>query len=112
LDFQTFVNTGGELSSRWKIGAIIIAVSLVIILGTLDYLTGREWAISPFYLLPTVNVASRIEALNKMMGTTLLFGKATRDALKRPVSLRSVPRQTVEGVEEPLELFTVDHAWA
>lgn len=30
----------------------------------------------------TVNVASRIESLNKTLGTTLLLSKATRDALR------------------------------
>ena len=29
------------------------AVALAIGLGVVDYLTGREWAISAFYLLPT-----------------------------------------------------------
>ena len=59
----------------------------------------------------TVNVASRIEALNKSVGTTLLISKATRDALRRPISLRALPRQAVEGVAQPLEIFTLDCAW-
>jgi hypothetical protein len=33
--------------------ATLAAVTLVIVLGLIDYLTGREWAISAFYLLPT-----------------------------------------------------------
>jgi class 3 adenylate cyclase len=59
----------------------------------------------------TVNVASRIEALNKTVNTTLLISKATRDALRRPISLRALPRQAVEGVAQPLEIFTLDCAW-
>jgi class 3 adenylate cyclase len=59
----------------------------------------------------TVNIASRIEALNKRVGTTLLLSRATRDALQRPVLLRALPLQAVEGIEQPLEVFTPDHAW-
>ncbi len=59
----------------------------------------------------TVNVASRIEALNKTVNTTLLISKATRDALRRRISLRALPLQAVEGVAQPLEIFTLDRAW-
>jgi len=37
----------------------------------------------------TVNVASRIERLNKILGTTFLISRATRDALRRPISSRA-----------------------
>ena len=43
---------GGEFSSRSKIAATTAAVVLAIALGYVDYITGREWAISAFYLLP------------------------------------------------------------
>jgi class 3 adenylate cyclase len=59
----------------------------------------------------TVNVASRIEALNKTVNTTLLISKATRDALRRQISLRALPLQAVEGVAQPLEIFTLACAW-
>ena len=36
-----------------KVLATVAAVALAMVLGALDYLTGREWAISAFYLLPT-----------------------------------------------------------
>jgi len=47
------VNAVGEVSARLKFVATLAAVGLAIVLGVLDYLTGREWAISAFYLLPT-----------------------------------------------------------
>jgi adenylate cyclase len=59
----------------------------------------------------TVNIASRIEALNKTVGTTLLLSRATRDALRRPISLHALPLQAVEGIDQPLEIFTPDSAW-
>jgi hypothetical protein len=47
------VNHIEEYSVRSKILATVAAVVLVIVLGVLDYATGRELAISAFYLLPT-----------------------------------------------------------
>ena len=55
----------------------------------------------------TVNVAARIEALNKALGTSLLISRATKDHLSRPIGLRALPPQQVKGVEEPLEIFTL-----
>jgi len=43
----------GERSVLSKVLAMFAAVALAIVLGVVDYLTGREWAISAFYLLPT-----------------------------------------------------------
>jgi signal transduction histidine kinase len=42
-----------EHSLRSKVFAMVVAIALAIVLGVLDYLTGREWAILAFYLLPT-----------------------------------------------------------
>src|SRR6266542_768428 len=47
------VNVIGERSVPSKVLATLAAVALAIVLGVVDYLTGREWAISAFYLLPT-----------------------------------------------------------
>ena len=55
----------------------------------------------------TVNVASRIESLNKPLGTSLLLSKATRDALQHPPVLTALPPQPAKGVVEPLEVFTL-----
>lgn len=56
----------------------------------------------------TVNVASRIEGLNKTLGTSLLLSKATRDHLTRPIRLRELPPQQIKGVGEPVDVFTVE----
>jgi signal transduction histidine kinase len=47
------VNTVPERSAISKVLATLAAVILTIGLGLVDYVTGREWAISAFYLLPT-----------------------------------------------------------
>jgi len=51
IKFQ--VNPRGEFCVRSKVAATAAAVTLAIVLGLVDYLTGREWAISALYLLPT-----------------------------------------------------------
>jgi adenylate cyclase len=60
----------------------------------------------------TVNLASRIQALNKVAGTNLLLSKTTRDALTGPANLRALPPQAVKGVDEPMEIFTLDRSSA
>jgi adenylate cyclase len=55
----------------------------------------------------TVNVASRIEALNKTLSTSLLISRSTRDALGSAAELRALPPQPVKGVDELVEVFTL-----
>ena len=55
----------------------------------------------------TVNVASRIEGLNKTLGTSLLLSKSTMDYLSQPTNLRALPPQQVKGVDVPVEIFTI-----
>jgi adenylate cyclase len=55
----------------------------------------------------TVNVASRVEALNKTLGTSLLVSKETRDALREKIELRELPPQSVKGVDQLVAVFTV-----
>jgi len=55
----------------------------------------------------TVNVASRIEGLNKVLSTSLLLSKATKDHLSRSITLRALPPQEIKGVDAPVEIFTI-----
>jgi adenylate cyclase len=56
----------------------------------------------------TVKVASRIEGLNKTLGTSLLLSKATKYHLTRRISLRALPPQQVKGVNAPVGIFTIE----
>ncbi|MGH8101902.1 MAG: sensor histidine kinase [Chthoniobacterales bacterium] len=47
------MKAGSKVSLRPKIIATVAAIALALVLGEVDYFTGREWAISAFYLLPT-----------------------------------------------------------
>lgn len=54
------VNTVPEESAMPKVLATLTAVVLTIGLGIVDYVTGREWAVSAFYLLPTCLAGWRV----------------------------------------------------
>ena len=47
------VNHIWEHSVRSKVLVMVAAIALAIVLGAVDYITGRDWAMSAFYLLPT-----------------------------------------------------------
>jgi|GEM_PF-482524 adenylate cyclase len=55
----------------------------------------------------TVNLASRLEGLNKVYGTTLLVDAATRDACSPQFAWRHLDRIIVAGRTEPTDIFQV-----
>ena len=52
-----------------------------------------------------VNLASRLEGLNKQYGTHILITAATRDALERRVFCRPVDRVRVKGKAHPVDIY-------
>lgn len=55
-----------------------------------------------------VNIASRIEQMNKRLQTEILLSRATVDALREEVAgLRSLGAQEVRGRKETVEVFTI-----
>jgi adenylate cyclase len=56
----------------------------------------------------TVNVASRIEGLTKVVGETVLLSEETRAALQFPTMLKQLPPQWVKGVDVPLTVWALD----
>ncbi|MBI4774335.1 MAG: HAMP domain-containing protein [Deltaproteobacteria bacterium] len=53
----------------------------------------------------TVNVASRIQGLNKQFDTDILVSAATRAGLNEEFDLKKLPSTMVRGKTEPLEIF-------
>jgi adenylate cyclase len=53
----------------------------------------------------TVNVASRVESLTKIVGAPLLLTDSTRAALRDGTDLREFPPQPVRGVDELVRVF-------
>lgn len=54
----------------------------------------------------TVNLAARLEGVNKIYGTRILLSAATAGDLAGSVSLRPVDRVRVKGKEQPVDIFT------
>jgi len=54
----------------------------------------------------TVNLAARLEGVNKSYGTRILLSAATVEALTRPCALRPVDRVRVKGKALPVDIFT------
>ncbi len=56
----------------------------------------------------TVNVASRLEGMNKELGTTLLLSEETARQLGQDVPLRRVGEVHVKGRKQPVPVHTVE----
>ena len=56
----------------------------------------------------TVNLASRIQELNKNFGTDILVSRATRELLKGDYALRALPPTAVKGHNHSVEVFSLD----
>jgi adenylate cyclase len=54
-----------------------------------------------------VNLASRLESLNKDLGTRILISEATRERLQQRVPLRAVGEVTVKGRSQPVLVHEV-----
>ena len=52
-----------------------------------------------------VNLASRLEGLNKKYGTTILVSAAVADVVRAQFDLRPVDRVTVKGKTEATDVF-------
>jgi class 3 adenylate cyclase len=56
----------------------------------------------------TVNLAARLEELNKQHGTRILVSQSTRDACGERFAFRSMGNVTVRGRSEPVAIFSLD----
>jgi len=54
----------------------------------------------------TVNLASRLEGVNKLYGTGILFSESTADAIHEQIPLRPVDRVRVKGKDVPVNIYT------
>jgi len=56
----------------------------------------------------TVNVASRIQDLNKDYDTDILISDAVKQGLIRSIRMKPIPPVSVKGVSDALHLFSID----
>ena len=64
----------------------------------------------PSYALigDTVNVAARLQELNKAYGTEIVFSAATRERMQRNIRVRTLETATLKGISRPIATFTLD----
>lgn len=56
----------------------------------------------------TVNVASRLEGLNKEHKTHLIIGQSTKEKITAPIQYRKIGAVPVKGRVEPITIYTVE----
>jgi adenylate cyclase len=55
----------------------------------------------------TVNLASRLQGLNKQFSTDIIISAATRDRINGHFSLKELPATRVKGKSEAIQIFTL-----
>ncbi|MBR9984393.1 MAG: DUF4118 domain-containing protein [Desulfosarcina sp.] len=69
---------------------------------------GSDHRLSYALVGETVNIASRIQELNKDFDTDIIISQAVRQGLDRCVDMHPLTPVPVKGVHEPLQLFSID----
>jgi adenylate cyclase len=97
------------LNARWtREGKLPLAMGIAVntgaaFAGTIGAPRKKKFAV----LGDTVNTAARIEGLNRQLGTRILAGRATVDAVRARVTVRSLDVVAVKGKAEPVEIFEI-----
>ncbi|AMA58365.1 adenylate/guanylate cyclase domain-containing protein [Bradyrhizobium sp. CCGE-LA001] len=99
-----------QLPDLLGIRAMPVPCDLRIGIATGEVLTGSigsELMMSFTVMGDAVNLASRLEVVNKVYGTRILISQATADAIGSNLELREIDRLAVAGQSEPQAIFEV-----
>ena len=70
--------------------------------------TGSEEQPSYALIGDTVNLAARLQELNKEYGTEVIFSAATRERIQSDLCIRELKTAKLKGISCPVEIFTLD----
>jgi adenylate cyclase len=109
LSALAMVETLAELNERWSVeGLPPLRMGVGIHTGEVFAgNVGRAGKVKYAVVGDTVNLASRVEGLNKEMGTTMLVTEATYRAAGLDVEVKDRGPVSVKGREEPVRVYEV-----
>ena len=97
-----------ELNKKWNSDGIDIQFNTRIGVSTGNAIVGNIGAkkrINYTIIGDTVNLTSRLEALNKQYGTSILVGEETYEEIKSRFNLRIIDKVAVKGKENATFIF-------
>jgi len=109
IDMQTALL---ELQASWQAQGLPL-IDIGIGINTGDMVVGNMGSVqrTDFSVIgDTVNLASRVESLNKEMGSRILITRSTYEAVKDEVEVRGPLTAAVKGKEEAAEVYEV-YGW-
>lgn len=96
------VSLEGQQLPRLQMGAAVHTGQVVV--GTIG---SPEHKLEYTVVGEAVNLASRLEGLNKRFGTEILLTRETAEQLKNSYPLRPLPAAEIRGIPRPVELLTL-----
>ncbi|MBI3590331.1 MAG: adenylate/guanylate cyclase domain-containing protein [Candidatus Melainabacteria bacterium] len=97
-----------ELNNRWHRTGLVENLSIRIGINTDEAITGNVGSLQRIQFSAIgdgVNVASRLEAVNKVYGTEVLLSDRTTKLLEKTVHLREIDTVLVPGKDIPINIY-------